>query len=117
PSLGRPGQPLLAIGTARLHRTMLPGGPPAATGERAFTSLVGPLFEGPPRQGIKRPTHHYTCEEVMPDERDLVRKILAGDQEAQTLFYRENARRLYHICIHFLGPEDDDADDIVQQTF
>jgi RNA polymerase sigma-70 factor (ECF subfamily) len=53
----------------------------------------------------------------MPDERELVRRILSGDQEAQTLFYRENARRLFHICIHFLGPEDDEADDIVQQTF
>ena len=53
----------------------------------------------------------------MPDEKELVRKILAGDQEAQTLFYRENARRLFHICIHFLGPEEDDSEDIVQQTF
>jgi RNA polymerase sigma factor (sigma-70 family) len=53
----------------------------------------------------------------MNDERELVRKILAGDREAQTLFYRENARRLFHVCIHFLGPEDDDAEDIVQQTF
>ncbi len=53
----------------------------------------------------------------MPDERELVKKILAGNVEVQTFFYRENARRLFHICIHFLGPEDDEADDIVQQTF
>lgn len=53
----------------------------------------------------------------MPDERELVKKIQAGDLEAQTFFYKENARRLFHICIHFLGPEDDEADDIVQQTF
>ena len=53
----------------------------------------------------------------MPDEKELVQKILAGDLEAQTRFYKENARRLFHICIHFLGPEDDEAEDIIQQTF
>lgn len=53
----------------------------------------------------------------MADERELVQKILSGNVEAQTAFYRENARRLYHICVHFLGPEDDDAEDILQQTF
>lgn len=53
----------------------------------------------------------------MTDEKDLVQRILSGDREAQTLFYRENARRLFHVCIHFLGPQDDEADDIVQQTF
>ena len=53
----------------------------------------------------------------MPDERELVKKVLAGEVEAQTHFYRENARRLFHICIHFLGPEDADAEDILQQTF
>lgn len=53
----------------------------------------------------------------MSDERELVKRILAGDAESQTGFYHDNARRLFHICIHFLGPEDDDAEDIVQQTF
>jgi RNA polymerase sigma-70 factor (ECF subfamily) len=53
----------------------------------------------------------------MPDEREWVKNILAGDVEAQTRFYKENARRLFHICIHFLGPEDEDAEDILQQTF
>lgn len=53
----------------------------------------------------------------MSDERQLVKRILAGDVEAQTVFYRENSRRLFHTCIHFLGPEDDDAEDILQQTF
>ena len=53
----------------------------------------------------------------MTDERELVKKVLAGDVEAQTFFYRENARRLFHTCVHFLGPEDDEAEDILQQTF
>jgi RNA polymerase sigma-70 factor, ECF subfamily len=53
----------------------------------------------------------------MSDEKELVKRILAGDAEAQTGFYHDNARRLFHICVHFLGPEDDDAEDIVQQTF
>lgn len=53
----------------------------------------------------------------MENERDLVQKILAGDKEAQTAFYQENAKRLYPVCVHFLGHEDSDSEDIVQETF
>ena len=53
----------------------------------------------------------------MPNERDLVEKILAKDPEAQRTFYEENAKRLYPICVHFLGYQDPDAQDIVQDTF
>ena len=53
----------------------------------------------------------------MADERQLVEKILAGDPEAQTAFYEDNAKRLYPICVHFLGYQDPEAQDIVQDTF
>lgn len=53
----------------------------------------------------------------MPDERELVAKILAGDEGSKTAFYNENAKRLYPICVHFLGYQDADAEDIVQETF
>jgi RNA polymerase sigma-70 factor, ECF subfamily len=51
------------------------------------------------------------------DEKQLVRKILAGDKAAQSLFYTENAKRLYPVCVHFLGYQDPEAEDIVQETF
>jgi RNA polymerase sigma-70 factor (ECF subfamily) len=51
------------------------------------------------------------------NEKELVQKVLAGDQEAQAAFYLENAKRLYPVCVHFLGYQDPDAEDIVQQTF
>jgi len=53
----------------------------------------------------------------MPDERDLVEKILAGDLEAQTQFYRDYAKRLYPVCVHFLGAVDSDAEDVIQEAF
>ncbi len=53
----------------------------------------------------------------MEDEKDLVRRILGGDPEAQTRFYRETAPRLYPICVHFLGYQDPEAEDMVQQAF
>lgn len=53
----------------------------------------------------------------MADEKELVQKILAGDPKAQAFFYAENAPRLYPVCVHFLGYQDPDAEDIVQQTF
>jgi RNA polymerase sigma-70 factor (ECF subfamily) len=51
------------------------------------------------------------------NEKELVQKILAGDPKAQALFFEENAKRLYPVCVHFLGYQDADAEDIVQQTF
>lgn len=53
----------------------------------------------------------------MENEKELVEKILAGDREAQTVFYEEHARRLFPVCVHFLGHEDSDAEDIIQETF
>jgi RNA polymerase sigma-70 factor (ECF subfamily) len=51
------------------------------------------------------------------NEKELVQRILAGDREAQEALYRELAPRMYPVCVHFLGHEDPDAEDIVQDTF
>lgn len=53
----------------------------------------------------------------MEPEKELVKRILAGDREAQTLFYQEIAPRLFSTSIHFLGYEDPEAEDVVQQAF
>lgn len=53
----------------------------------------------------------------MENEKELVQRILAGDRQAQTTFYEELAPRLFPVCVHFLGHEDADAQDIVQETF
>ncbi len=51
------------------------------------------------------------------DELELIRRILAGDEEAKSLFYRNHQKRLYPIAVHFLGYQDPDAEDVVQETF
>lgn len=53
----------------------------------------------------------------MEDERNLVGRMLRGEQEAKERFYRETAPRLYPICVHFLGYQDPEAEDVVQQAF
>ena len=53
----------------------------------------------------------------MPDERELVQRVLDGDREAQTQFYLDYAKRLFPVCVHFLGGGDSDAEDVVQETF
>ena len=42
---------------------------------------------------------------------------MAGDEAAKTLFYQSHLNRLKPICVHFLGYQDSDIDDIIQQTF
>jgi RNA polymerase sigma-70 factor (ECF subfamily) len=51
------------------------------------------------------------------NEKELIKRILLGEEGAKTLFYESHARRLKPICVHFLGYQDSDIDDIVQQTF
>jgi RNA polymerase sigma-70 factor (ECF subfamily) len=43
--------------------------------------------------------------------------MISGDKEAQTRFYEENAKRLFPICAHFLGFQDEEAEDLVQESF
>ncbi len=51
------------------------------------------------------------------NEKELIQKILAGDEAAKTRFYQDHSNRLKPICVHFLGYQDSDIEDIVQQTF
>ena len=50
-------------------------------------------------------------------EKELIAQILAGDEAAKTRFYEAHIHRIRPICIHFLGYQDADIEDILQQTF
>jgi RNA polymerase sigma-70 factor, ECF subfamily len=50
-------------------------------------------------------------------EQELIQQILAGDEAAKTRFYETHVNRMKPICVHFLGYQDSDIDDIIQQTF
>lgn len=50
-------------------------------------------------------------------EKELIQQMLAGDEAAKTRFYESHVGRLKPICIHFLGFEDPDIEDILQETF
>jgi RNA polymerase sigma-70 factor (ECF subfamily) len=47
----------------------------------------------------------------------LVALVRAGDPKAMEALYRAYYRRLRATTIHFLGPQDSDGEDIVQETF
>jgi RNA polymerase sigma-70 factor (ECF subfamily) len=51
------------------------------------------------------------------NEADLIARLLDGDGPAQEEFYRLYQRRLYATACHFLGHNDPDAEDLVQETF
>ncbi len=51
------------------------------------------------------------------DERELVQKILQGDENAKTEFYLAHREKLYRDCVYFLGRQDHEAEDVVQEAF
>ncbi len=51
------------------------------------------------------------------DERELVQKILQGDDQAKTQFFVTYRERLYRNCVYLLGYQDPEAEDLVQETF
>jgi RNA polymerase sigma-70 factor (ECF subfamily) len=51
------------------------------------------------------------------DERELVQKILQGDEKAKTHFFVTHRERLYRNCVYLLGYQDPEAEDVVQETF
>jgi len=53
----------------------------------------------------------------MIEEQELVARVLAGDVEAETEFYNLYKPRLLRASIYFLGTQDSEAEDIVQDTF
>jgi RNA polymerase sigma-70 factor (ECF subfamily) len=53
----------------------------------------------------------------MTDEKDLVARILAGEEAAFNSLYKELRPRLLKAAAHFLGYGDPAVEDVVQETF
>jgi RNA polymerase sigma-70 factor (ECF subfamily) len=53
----------------------------------------------------------------MGDEEALVRLVIAGDPAAEEKFFKMYRPRLYRASMYFLGGQDTEAEDIVQDTF
>jgi RNA polymerase sigma-70 factor (ECF subfamily) len=51
------------------------------------------------------------------DEKELIRQVLAGDEGARNRFYETYQKRLMPIAVYFLGYQDSDLEDVVQETF
>ena len=51
------------------------------------------------------------------DEKELVHNLLEGDPKAQKQFFDAYHQRLYRTAVHFLGYQDPEAEDVVQETF
>ena len=51
------------------------------------------------------------------EERELVQRILQGDEKAKTQFFVTYRERLYRNCVYLLGYQDPEAEDVVQETF
>ena len=51
------------------------------------------------------------------DERALVGRILKGEEKAKTEFYRAYEQKLYSFCVYFMGSNDPEIEDILQEAF
>jgi RNA polymerase sigma-70 factor (ECF subfamily) len=51
------------------------------------------------------------------DDRELVRKLLAKDPEAERFFFVTYRDRLCKACFYVLGYQDPEAEDVVQESF
>jgi RNA polymerase sigma-70 factor, ECF subfamily len=51
------------------------------------------------------------------EERELVQKILRGDERAKAQFFVTYRERLYRDCVYLLGYQDPEAEDVVQEAF
>jgi RNA polymerase sigma-70 factor (ECF subfamily) len=52
----------------------------------------------------------------MPDQRELIRRAQAGDQQAFTLLYTLHKRRIYSLCLRMVHNVED-AEDLMQEAF
>lgn len=50
------------------------------------------------------------------EERELVQRVLRGEEQAQVEFFGLFRDRLYRTAVHFLGYQDPDAEDVVQES-
>jgi len=53
----------------------------------------------------------------MMEEQELVGRVIAGDPRAEEEFFKAFSPRLYRASAYFLGSQDSEAEDIVQETF
>jgi RNA polymerase sigma-70 factor, ECF subfamily len=51
------------------------------------------------------------------DDRELVKKLLAKDDEAYRHFYATYQNKIYKACVYLLGYQDPDAEDVAQEVF
>jgi RNA polymerase sigma-70 factor (ECF subfamily) len=51
------------------------------------------------------------------DERRLVERVLKGDEGARTEFYQTYRQKLYSFCVYFMGANDPEIEDILQEAF
>jgi RNA polymerase sigma-70 factor (ECF subfamily) len=67
--------------------------------------------------GNKRRELKHSSIEGFLNERELVKKILQGDEKAKASFYVTYRDRLYRDCVYLLGYLDPEAEDVLQETF
>lgn len=51
------------------------------------------------------------------DERQLVERILKGDERARTEFHQAYRQKLYSYCVYLMGANDPEIEDILQEAF
>ena len=51
------------------------------------------------------------------EDRELVQKLLAKDDEAYRHFYATYQNKIYKACVYLLGYQDPDAEDVAQEVF
>ena len=51
------------------------------------------------------------------DERKLVERVLKGDEGAKSELYSAHQQKLYSFCVYFLGSNDPEIEDILQEVF
>jgi RNA polymerase sigma-70 factor (ECF subfamily) len=51
------------------------------------------------------------------EDRELVQKLLAKDEQAYRYFYDHYRDRIYKSCVYLLGYQDPDAEDVSQEVF
>jgi RNA polymerase sigma factor (sigma-70 family) len=54
---------------------------------------------------------------IEQEERLLVSRVLKGDEAAQDELVRKHRERIYAVAVAFLGYQDAEAEDVVQETF
>ena len=51
------------------------------------------------------------------EDRELVQRLIAKDDEAYRIFYQTYQERIYRAAVYLLGYQDPDAEDITQEVF